>query len=144
MLQYALLALSAVQAINSIKQGYSQKDENENNAALYRQKAADIGVAKDLDFAQYERMKGQTYSTSMANIAAMGIKPTGSALAVVLNAQNQISIDQMISQFNIEQEKRYTIGQADAEQRAGKLAVKQGYSGAFSSILRGGVNLAMY
>lgn len=142
--QYAMLALSAVQAINSISQGYSEKDESGYNAGLLGEKAEAINLKKQMDYAQYERLKGKTYSKSMANIAAMGIKPTGSAMAVVLNAQNQITIDQVISSFNIEQEKRFTIGQAEAEKRAGKQKVKAGYSSAFSSILSGVTSYAQY
>lgn len=144
MLQYALLALSAVDAINSISQGYSERKEAEYNAGLLNEKASMIGIKQNMEFAAYERLKGEMYGTSMANIAQMGIKPTGSALAVVLNAQHQITVDQIIAKFNTEQEKRYTEAEAQAQIRAGDRAVKQGYARAFSSLLKSAGSYASY
>ena len=80
----------------------------------------------------------------MANIAAMGIKPTGSALQVVLNAQNQITIDQIIEKTNTEQAKRYVAAEAEGELRAGDRAVKSGYSRGFATILGGVSKFALY
>jgi hypothetical protein len=144
MLQYALLALSAVKAISSVSEGYAQKKENEYNAGLLGYKAASIDVQKNIEYGQYERLKGTTWGTSMANVAKMGISPHGSALAVMLSAQKQIMIDQTIGQFNLEQEKRYTLAEADAQRRAGKRAVKKGYANAFSEILSGTYSFGTY
>lgn len=144
MIQYAQLALSAVEAISSISQGYSEKKESEYNASLLGEKAAMLDIRKNIEFGQYERLKGQTYGKSMVNIGAMGIRPSGSAMAAVLNAQNQITIDQILSKFNTDQEKRYTLAEQQAELRAGKRAVTQGYTRAFSSLLSGGIKFAKY
>lgn len=144
MLQYALLALSAVKAITSISQGYAEQDEAEYNADLLGYKAEAIDVKKSIEFAQFERLKARTYGTSMANIAAMGIKPGGSALAVMLSAQKEIMIDQVIGQFNLEQEKRFTQAEAATQVRAGKRAVKSGYSKGLTNVLSGVSDYALY
>ena len=103
-----------------------------------------IDLQKDIESGQYERLKGQTMSKSMANIAKAGIMPSGSAMAVMLDAQTQISIDQAIGKFNFEQQKQYTLAEAEAIRRSGKQAVYSGYSNAFSTMLSGVSNYAMY
>lgn len=136
-LAVAGLALSATSAIMSVKQGYAENKEANYNAGLIEQKKAAIDVQEGIEWGQYERLKGQTWSTSMSNVAGMGIRPTGSALAVMLNAQKQIMIDQVIGKFNYEQEKKYTQAEADAERRKGKRAITAGYAKGFSEILSG-------
>lgn len=140
----ALFAMSAVQAVSQIGQGYAQKAESNYNATLYEGKAQQIGVQQDIENAQYERLKGQTMSKSMANIAKAGIMPTGSAMAVMLDTQTQINIDQAIGKYNLEQQKQYTLAEADAYRRQGKQAVYTGYSNAFSTMLSGASNYATY
>jgi len=139
-----LLAMSAVQAVSQIGQGYAQKAESEYNATLVEGKANLIDVQKDIEYGQYQRLKGQQMSTSMANIAKAGIMPQGSAMAVILNAQTQINIDQAIGQFNLEQQKRYTLAEAEALKRKGKQQAYSGYSSAFSTMLSGASDYAMY
>lgn len=140
----ALFTLSAMQAVSQIGQGYAQKEEAKYNATLLEGKAGLIDVQKGIENAQYERLKGQTMSKSIASVAKSGIMPTGSAAAVMLDTQTQLNIDQAIGQFNLEQQKRYTLNEAETVKRQGRQAVYSGYSNAFSSILSGTANLAMY
>jgi len=140
MLQYAALALGAVNAISAIRQGYAEKEESEYNAGLINYKVGAIEVQKNIEYAQYERLKARTWGTSMANAASMGIRPTGSALAVMNTAQKNIMIDQVISKFNREQEKKYTVEEGRTEIRRGKKAVKAGYTRGLTSILSGAVD----
>lgn len=140
----ALFAMSAVQAVTQIGQGYAQKAEANYNATISEGQAKLIDVQKDIEFGQYQRLKGQAAGKSLVNIAAAGIEPTGSAMAVMLDAQTQINIDQAIGQFNLEQNKQYKIAEADSIRRQGKQAVYTGYSNAFSTILKGGADYATY
>lgn len=140
----ALLALTAVNAISQINQGYAQEAEANLNATIIEGKAGLIDVQKGIENEQYNRAKHRALSTGMARTAGAGIKPTGSAMAVMLDVQKQISLDQAIGQFEYDQEKRFTYAEADAQRRKGAMAVREGYSGAFSTMLRGGSNYAMY
>ena len=140
----ALLAMSAVQGISQIGQGYAEKAEAKFNATLLEGKAKLIDEQSNIEQGQYQRLKGQYMSKSVANVAKAGIGLQGSALAVMLDAQTQINIDQAISKFNFEQEKNYTKAQASQQRRAGKQAVYSGYSNAFSSALTGVSNYALY
>ncbi len=73
----------------------------------------------------------------------------------MINAQTQIGIDQAIAKYNSTNESNYTRAgaaeqtrsaglQADQYRRGGKLAVRGGYTGAFSSLLQGATSYAMY
>jgi hypothetical protein len=140
----ALFALSAVSAVTSISEGYARKAEANFNAAVSESQARMIDVQKEIEYGQYQRQKGKTLAKSMANIAAMGIMPTGSSLAAMLDAQTQIGIDQIIGQVNLEREKNYALSQASSFRRQGKMAVRTGYSNAFASVLQGASSYALY
>ena len=140
----ALLAMSAVQSISQIGQGYAQKSEANYNATIKENQASMIGLQSDIEQGQYQRMKGQYLSKSTAQIGAAGIAPEGSAAAVMLDTQAQIGIDQAIAKFNKTQEQNYALSEASAYKRAGKQAVYSGYSNAFSTMLQGVSNYAMY
>lgn len=139
-----LFATTALQAVSQIGQGYAQKEEAKYNATVLEGQAGMIDVQKDIEYGQYQRLKGKTMSDSMVGIAGMGIMPQGSALAVMLDAQTQIGIDQAIGQFNFEREKNYKLAEASAERRRGRQAVYTGWSNAFSTALQGASNYAMY
>lgn len=139
-----MLAMTAVSAVSSINQGYAQKAEANYNATVLDEQSKLIQVKKEIEAGQYQRLKGRTLSTSMANTAKMGVMPQGSALAAMINAQTQIEIDQAIGQFNLDQEKLYTQQQASQVRRSGDQAVRTGYTNAFSSLLRGASDYALY
>jgi len=140
----ALFALSAFQAVTQIGQGYVAKEEANYNATVLEGQAGMIDVQKGIEYGQYQRLKGQTMSKSMANVAAMGIMPQGSVLAAMLNAQTQINIDQAIGQFNFEQEKNLKVSQASMERKRGKYALQSGYTGALTTMLKSGAEYSMY
>ena len=139
----ALLALSAVQAISQVGQGYAQKSEAYSNASLIEGKAGLIDIQKGIEFEQYNRAKGEAMSEGVAHTAGAGLQFGGSKLAIALDTQKQLNLDQAIGQFNFDQEKRFTLAEADAVRRGGDRAVKQGYSNAFSTMLRAGASYAM-
>lgn len=137
-------ALTAVQAVSSIGKGYAQQAEAGYNASLLEGKAGLIDVQKGIEKRQYERLKRRTLSKSMANLAASGLRPTGSPMAVMMDTLTQINLDQAIGQFNFEQQKRYTQAEADTFKRKGKMAVRAGYGNALSSLMQGAATYAEY
>jgi hypothetical protein len=140
----AMFAVAGAQAVSQISQGYAQKSENYFNARMLQEKAKLIDVQSNIENGQYERLKGQYYGKSVSNIAKSGVGLQGSSLAVIINAQKNISIDQAIAKFNSTQEKNYTLAQADAQKRAGKQAVYSGYTNALSTMLQGTSKYAQY
>jgi len=139
-----LLALTAVSAVSQISQGYAQKKEAGYNADLVEQEAANIDIKKNIDFGKFQRLKGQVLSTSVSNVGGSGIGLQGSAMAVMVEAQTQINIDQAIGQYNFEQDKNYKLNQSDSIRRKGSQAVRTGYTNAFSTALRGASSYATY
>ncbi len=73
----------------------------------------------------------------MAIVAKNGLQPSGSAMAVITATQTQMNIDKAINSFNIQQDINYTKAEADAQRRAGSAAVRSGYTGAFSALMKG-------
>lgn len=139
-----LFAQSAMQAVSQIQQGYAQKAEAKYNSTLLEGKANLIEIQKQIESGQYNRLSAQYMSKSVAAVAGSGLMLSGSPLAVMLDTQKQIRKDQAIGQFNLEQEKQYTLEEANAYRRSGRQAVKSGYAGAFSSLLQGATSYAMY
>lgn len=140
----ALLALSAVKGITSITQGIAQSNEDKFNASLATDQAQLIGIQGQITQGQYTRQAGQTLSTSMAVAGAKGIEPTGSAAAVMIDAQTQIHTDAAIVAFN----NTMGINQANSKatllkQQAGN-AIFSGYTSAFSDLLTGATDYATY
>lgn len=154
----ALLALSAVQAISQIGQGYAQREkglaiqaEHDLNATIIEGKAGLIDVAKGIEKEQYDKYAGRIMGESYASVAAMGLRPSGSVMNVIVATQKAIRIDQAIGQFNFEQEKRFTLAEARGERRRGewaaeegKQAVRSGYVNAFSTMLSAAAQYGMY
>ncbi len=162
----AMFAVAGAQAVSQIAQGYAGNSEAKANASMVEDtgrynasvlqgKASLIDIQSSIEQGQYTRLKGQYLSKSTASIAKQGITPEGSAMAVMLDAQTQINIDQSIAKFNSDTSKNYTIAeandairtsklQADSLRRQGSASVRSGYAGAFSSMLQGGSNYLMY
>jgi hypothetical protein len=141
---WVAVAAAAVSAISQIQQGQAAKNESKINAALMEGKAGLIDVQKDIEANQYNRIIGQQMGKSTVAIAGMGVKMSGSPMAVLLDSQKQIQLDKAIGQFNLEQQKRYTMAEADQIRRQGKQAAKSGYMNAFSSVLQGASSYASY
>lgn len=162
----ALFAVSAAQAVGQISSGYAAnaeakanasmvEDTGRYNAAMFGEKVKLLDIQNNIEQGRYVRLKGQYASKSAASLAASGLDISGSSMAVMINAQTQIEIDQAIAEFNNKTEKNMTNAQAaeatrsagaqaDALRRQGKAAVKSGYSNAFSSLLKGAANYGMY
>jgi hypothetical protein len=139
-----MVALGTVQGIAQISEGYSSKAEAKYNASILESKAKMVDIQKDIEFAQYERLKGQYMSKSVANVAGAGLEMGGSSMAVMLESQRQINLDQAIGQFNLQQEKSMLLSQAKQIKRAGKRAVKQGFTNALTTGIKSFTDYKMY
>lgn len=140
----ALFALTAAQAVSQISQGYAQKAESNYNASVFDAKADLIGAQQEIDNARYQRAGGQYMGRAVSVAAKQGVGLQGSVLAVMRRAQTQIMIDQSISNFNYEQDKRYAKASAESLRREGKAQVNRGYTNAFSTLLSGASDYALY
>lgn len=139
----AMLALTAIQAVNQAGQGYVRQAEAEYEATILEGQAKMLDFEKGLESQRYKRAQGQAMATSMARTAASGLRPSGSNLAVMLDTQKQMGLDRIIMENNYEIEKRYKLHSAENKRTQGRLAVQSGYMNAFSTLLKGGSNYAM-
>jgi len=141
---YLALASSAASAYSSYEEGKAMREEGYENAKLLKQKAALIDVQKGVEAQQYNRLANRTMGTTLANAAASGLDLGGSTMAVMIDTQKQIALDKAIGQFELEQQKRFTLAEAEGEIRRGKIAQRKAYVNAFSTMLRGGATAAYY
>jgi hypothetical protein len=139
-----MLALSAVQGVAAIGQGYAKAGEDKANASLYTQQAGLIDVQNSITQGQYTRKAAQVLATSTADVAGKGLEPTGSAAAVMLDTQTQIHTDMAIAQFNNTMAKNQALAKAKLlDQQAGN-DIFSGYSSAFSDMLQGAAQYGAY
>jgi len=133
-----LTALSTVSGMaTSISSGYVAQAEAGFNRTIAETEGKAIDIQKEIEFGQYQRFKGRTLATSVANVGASGIELSGSPLAAMITAQTQISLDQAIGQYNLAMAKGATEATAESFKRKGKAAVRYGYTSAFSELLQG-------
>src|ERR1035437_6048727 len=139
----ALLAMSAVQGITSISEGYAKSAESKYNASLYTDQAQALAVQGSITQGQYTRAGGEMASKQTAIEGAAGIQPTGSAAAVMLSSQTQILTDMAIAKYNNDMSVNYANAQAKNLKIQASQDVSSGYSTAFSDTLKGASAYAM-
>jgi hypothetical protein len=140
----ALLGISALQAGSSIAGGYAQSAEDKYNANISSIQAQDLGIQGQITQGQYTRAAGQMLSKQTATSAAMGLEPTGSVAAVMVSSQTQIETDAAIAKFNNSQAINAANAQSTLYKQKAAQDVFSGYSSAFSDMLTGVSNYAMY
>ena len=140
----ALLAMQAVKGITSIGQGFAQSAEDKYNAQISQNQATAIGIQGQITQGQITRQGGQMMARSNAVAGAAGLEPTGSVAAVELSNQTQIETDKAIAAYNT------SMGINSATDRAKQLKQQaandtfSGFTNAFSDMLTGASNYAMY
>jgi hypothetical protein len=77
-------------------------------------------------------------------MAGAGVMPSGSPMSVLLDSLTQINIDRAIGMANLEQSKTYKLNEAAMSRVEGKGAQRAGTVNAFSSLLNGASDYAMY
>ncbi len=140
----ALLAMSAVQGITSISQGFAQSAQDKANASLFTNQAGLLQVQDNIEQGQFTRKAGQLLSTQTADVAAKGIEPTGSAAAVMLDAQTQIHTDAAIAQFNNTMQINQANDKATQLKQQARNDVFSGFTNAFSDMLTGAAKYGQY
>ena len=140
----AVLALSAVQGIASIGQGFATNQQDKYNAQLYDQQAQAIQIQGNIQQGQLTTQGGQLMSKATATAGAAGLEPTGSVAATMLSAQTQVDTDKAIAQYNTTMGMNAATQQATQLRNQGNAAVYSGFSSAFSDMLQGTTKAALY
>jgi len=129
------LAATVMSVGSSISQGYQAKGQADYQAKLLEQKAGIIDQKKAIEAQQYDRMSRQFAGKLRARAAASGLEMSGSPAAVLIDSLAQIEFDKQLGQYNLEVDKIYNLNSANMYKAQGKMAVSQGYSKAFSTIM---------
>jgi len=140
---FTTILATAAMAGTQIAGGIAASKEAKYNASLYEQKAGLISNQQGLEAYQYNRAIRQMSGTLTSRTAKSGFALKGSPMAVMIDNLTQMELDKSIGQYNLEVEKRYALAGAEAYKRQGKTALIQGYTNAFSTILKGGFDVGM-
>ena len=140
----ALLAMSAVQGITSIGQGYAQSAEDKYNAQIATNQATAIQTQGQIQQGQLTRQGGKMMSTASAVAGAAGLEPTGSVAAVEVSNQTQIETDKAIAAYNTSMGVYSATDRAKALRQQASQSVESGFTNAFSDVLTGVSNFARY
>lgn len=136
------MGLESVMAVATagmqISQGFQQKRAYKQQAELYEQQAAGIGVSQRLEASKYNRLKGQYAGKIVSRVAKSGLELSGSPALVLADTISQIELDKQIGQYNLELEKRYALASAEQSRYRGKTALISSFGSAFSTMLKYG------
>ena len=166
MMGFTSLAFTAADMVAGIFSGSAANKISKINAAVYQQQAAfmdvqkrmeseRIDIQKNLEAARFKRFKGSVNATFTARLASSGLDFSGSAVAVMVDNITQMGIDESImkynfeigkatNEYNMDKEKLGMMSTARAYNRQGQVAKMEGYSNAFSSMLKGTENAYKY
>lgn len=137
------LAVTGATAATQVMAGNAQGNQYKYNAGLYDQQAKQIDVQKAIEAGQYNRAMRRTSGSIIARTAGAGLTMSGSPMAVLVDNLTQMEMDKSIGQYNLEVQKRYALATGSEYRRQAGVAVRQGYTNAFSTVLRGGFDYAM-
>ena len=145
-LETALLAMSVAQGYGQYEAGQIQKAESKANADIIEDQMKTIQMQADIDYGQYQTLKGKTLASSTATAAKMGVELSGSPslLAKMINVQKEIGIDQIVRKYKYTTDINNTKAKADMERRRGKMAAYEGMLKGFGTIAQGAANYAFY
>ena len=140
----AVVGLGAVSAISSIAAGNAQakdiKRQGEYNAQVLEQQSQMVAEQAKLKDAQDTRNMARVRSTEIARTGKNGLMLSGSPLAVMVDNETQMQLDKNVNQYNYTVQQNYLQSGANSYRyQAGqnaKLAKMQGYSNAFSTMLK--------
>ena len=142
----AIVGLGLITAGAQLGQGEAAareaKYEGEYNATVYEQQAGMIDEQKKLEASQYDRAIRRARSTAISRTAGAGLELGGSPVAVMIDTETQLLLDQAIGQYNLEVRKTGALSSARYSRYSGKQGARAakaaGYSNAFSTMLSTG------
>jgi hypothetical protein len=140
----AMFLSSIFSAIGSIYAGKATSDIAKYNAMVIEARQELIKVKQDIEFGRYVRGMGTYLSQATTAAGGAGIMPSGSYAAVANRSITQMMIDQAIGQFDFEIQKSDVQAQAQAVRNQGKDAQRGSYVRAFSQIMSGAKDYALY
>ena len=128
------LGLGLASAYSSISGGYAANEDAQFNASIKHQQAGMIAQQQDILAIQDARALRFASGNIRSTAAAKGIEMSGSPMAILIDTQAQMDMDAAIGQYNLEVKKQYTMAEAGSLQRAGKRAIKSGYTSGITTM----------
>ena len=135
---------SLASAFMTIQQAKTAQAIGNYNAGIIENQLPWIDMQLDIAKEQYARKKNKLISSGTAQLGASGLKFSGSPLAYMLDAVTQIEIDEAITTANLEMNKVTVKAQAGQARVGGQRAMSAGRMNAYSEILKGTSDAALY
>jgi hypothetical protein len=126
-------------AVSSISQGNAARASGEYNAALYARNAEITRQKAQMDETRQRRLSAQRMGTNVAAAGASGIDLSGSVLDVLESNAAQEELDALTIRWNGQNAADSLRAQGALASAQGRAAQTQGYVGAGSALLLGGV-----
>lgn len=151
----ALLATAAVAGgVSAYKQAQSGRTQaksligqGEFNAQVYEQQAGMIQEQKKLQDYQFNRQAAKARGSQISRTAGAGLLLSGSPLAMMIDSETQMLLDQAVGNYNLDVQRNYALSAAKASRdqayQNAKLARSTGYTNAFTTLMSLGTSAAM-
>ena len=137
-------ALGIMEAGTQISQGITAKKEYSYRANLKDYEAQMLSSQQRLEEYRYNRKAAQYAGAATAKAAKGGLNLSGSPMAVMLDTQRQIRLDQTIGWHNLEAQRQMSMADASLYRKQGSAALRSGYMNAFSTLLKAGMSASQY
>lgn len=144
----AAIAGGAYSAYNQKKAGSAQAKElgrvGEYNAQVYEQQANMILEQKKLQEYQTNRAIGRARGSMITATAGAGLNFSGSPMAIAIDNETQMLLDQAIGNYNLDVQRNYALSAArESRYAAGqqaRLVRSTANTNAFTTLLNSGFN----
>src|SRR5713101_4501238 len=126
-----------VGAVGAIKSSQQAATNDEYNAAVDRQQAANISMQATADAAQHDIAAQEQIGQEEANAAGSGVTTSGSALSILAMSVAHAKLDEAAILYKGHVQATGYLNQAAIDVYSGKIAKQQGYLDAASALIGG-------
>jgi hypothetical protein len=126
-----------VGAVGAIKSSQQEASNDEYNATIMRQQAANVSMQATADAAMHDVAAKEQIGQQEANAAASGVTTGGSALSIFAMSVAHAKLDEQAILYKGHVQSTGYMNQAALDVYGGKIAKQQGYLDASSALIGG-------
>jgi hypothetical protein len=127
-----------VGAVGAIKSSQQEASNDEYNATIMRQQAANVSLQATADATKHDIAAQEQIGQEEANAAGSGVTMTGSALSILAMSTAHAKLDEQAILYKGHVQSTGYMNQAALDVYSGKLAKQQGYLEAAGALVGGG------
>jgi hypothetical protein len=127
-----------VGAVGAIKSSQQEAANDEYNATIMRQQAANVSMQSTADATMHDIAAKEQIGQEEANAAGSGVTTGGSALSILAMSVAHAKLDEQAILYKGHVQSTGYLNQAALDVYGGKIAKQQGYLDAASALIGGG------